>query len=982
MFEPSDQPRIFGLPPGVDFPQALIDGLTARGAGHPPEALARAHLIVNTRRMARRIRTLFDAGPALLLPRVSLVTDLAHDWALHDIPPAVSPLRRRLELTQLVSGLLERKPDLAPRSALYDLADSLAGLMDEMHGEGVAPDVIGALDVTDQSGHWARILAFLDIVRQVFDDTPGAPDAEERQRRVVLHLIERWEAKPPEHPVILAGSTGSRGTTLMLMQAIARLPQGAVVLPGFDFDMPADIWPALQDDAEGALPAEDHPQFRFHRLLGSLGLNLAAVKPWHDTPAPNPLRNRLISLALRPAPVTDQWLRDGPAMQDVAPATDSITLLEAPSTRIEALTIAMRLRKAAEEGVTAALITPDRTLTRQVAAALDRWNIRPDDSAGQPLHLSPPGRFLRHVADLFRNRLTSQHLLTILKHPLAHSGGERGAHLRMTRELELYLREKGVPYPDGQTLHTWAAGRKEPFAQPWATWVSACLTDQHAPGAAPLIAQVERHLTLAERIADGSTPTGQSELWKENAGRKAQDVTDDLTAQAPHGGEIGAQDYAALFHAILARTEVRNPDEPHPHILIWGTLEARVQGADLVILAGLNEGSWPQVPTPDPWLNRALRHQAGLLLPERRIGLSAHDFQQAVAAKEVWLTRSIRSDDAETVAARWINRLTNLLAGLPDQGGKQALADMRARGMHWMRLAAALEDPTPQDPAPRPAPCPPKAARPHRLSVTQIKTLIRDPYAIYARHVLRLDPLNPMMRAPDALLRGIVLHDVLEDFIRESAEDPALCTRERLMAKTVSVLAENVPWAEARATWLARLERVADWFVETEHARRELAQPAAFEAKGKAEIATLGFTLTGKADRIDRDEAGHLHIYDYKTGAPPSKDQQTHFDKQLLLEAAMAERAGFEGLPPATVARALFIGLGGMPKEVPAPLENEPTAKVWAEFETLIAAYLDPATGYTARRAVHSKSDFAAYDQLSRFGEWDITDDPDRQEVK
>ena len=237
------------------------------------------------------------------------------------------------------------------------------------------------------------------------------------------------------------------------------------------------------------------------------------------------------------------------------------------------------------------------------------------------------------------------------------------------------------------------------------------------------------------------------------------------------------------------------------------------------------------------------------------------------------------------------------------------------------------------------------------------------------------------MQAPDALLRGIVLHAVLEAFVKETVAQPERCTKDRLMEITETVLAENVPWAEMRATWLARLDRVANWFIETEHARRAAAIPVAFEARGTAQIAPLGFTLTATADRIDRDKEGALLIYDYKTGTPPSKDEQTYFDKQLLLEAAIAERSGFSDLSPAQVARAVFIGLASGGKEVPAPLTDEPPEKVWQEFEELIASYADPETGYTARRAMHSKGDHGDYDQLARFGEWDITDDPDKREV-
>lgn len=981
MFEPSDHPRLYGLSPGVDFPQALIDGLVQRVGDAPPETLARAHIIVNTRRMARRIRTLFDQGPARLLPRISLVTDLADSFAVHDAPSAISPLRRRLELAQLISGLLDQQADLAPRSALFDLADSLAGLMDEMQGEGVSPDVIEALDVTDQSGHWARVLEFLKIVKTVYAADADQPDAESLQRQIIQKLIAQWQIAPPDTPVILAGSTGSRGSTLLLMQAIARLPQGAVVLPGFDFEMKPDVWNALQADDTG-LPLEDHPQYRFHRLFSSLNLRHDQVRHWHETPAPDPARNALVSLALRPVPVTDQWLRDGPGLGNLGVATANISLLEAPSSRIEALTIAMRLRDAAEHGRTAALITPDRTLTRQVTAALDRWGIVPDDSAGRPLHLSPPGRFLRHVGDLFRGRLTAELLLTLLKHPLAHSGGGRGAHLRLTRELELHIRDTGLPFPDASALRQWAEKETDPFAKPWIEWLCSCLLDRFQADEVDLPHLVEQHMALAEQIADGAQPERQSQLWQDTAGRKAWDVTRNLIDQAAHGGALSAQDYSSLFYSTMSGEDVRNPDTPHPLVLIWGTLEARVQGADLVILAGLNEGSWPSVPSADPWLNRALRHQAGLLMPERRIGLSAHDFQQAIAAKEVWITRSVRSDDTETVASRWVNRLTNLLAGLPGQGGDTALKDMRARADHWMQLASALETPILSDPAPRPAPCPPSNVRPRKLSVTEIKRLIRDPYAIYAKHILRLRPLKPLMRAPDAMLRGTTLHKVLEEFIRETANAPELCNRDVLMEKAVSILAQTTPWAETRATWLARLERVADDFVHKEHIRRALAQPRELEVKSGARIEALDFTLSAEADRIDIDALGRLHIYDYKSGAPPSKTEQQYFDKQLLLEAAIAERSGFGKIAPGQVERAVFIGLSVGAPEIDAPLDEEPPSRIWAKLTELIETYFSPATGYPARRAMKSKDDVSDYDQLARFGEWDIMDTPDKTVLK
>lgn len=964
-------PRLFALPPGVDFPKALIEGLSQRLKG-PPEALARVEIYVATDRMRRRLRTIFDAGPARLLPRIRLVSDLADPLTRAALPPAVPPLRRRLELTNLVSKLLDAQPNLAPRAALFDLSDSLAALMEEMQGEGVPPDTLARLDVTDQSGHWQRSLQFLQIV-QPFFDPETAPDAQGFTRRALEARLRQWIATPPQHPIVVAGSTGSRGTTAAFMSAVAHLPQGAVILPGFDPDMPQPVWDQLGDPLTG----EDHPQFRFARLMDGLGLSARDVLPWTDDTPPSPARNRALSLALRPAPVTHQWLSEGPKLPDLTEAMAEITLLEAPSLREEALTLALRLRQAALYGTTAALITPDRMLTRQVTAALDRWGILPDDSAGTPAQLTPPGRLLRLVAEVFQSPLTAELLLSLLKHPLTHTGAERGAHLLATRDLELHIRKTGMPYPSAKALTAWGAANDKAG---WTSWLTH-LCDQVVKGRRALSDWVAAHITLAEVLVTGAHGGTADALWARNAGRTLSEITQELTREAPFGTDMSARDYADLFGALLSREEVRDRDAPHPHILIWGTLEARVMGADLLLLAGLNEGSWPEAPAADPWLNRKMRAQAGLLLPDRRIGLSAHDFQQAAAAPEVWLSRSLKSDEAETVPSRWVNRLTNLLGGLPDRGGRDALADMRARGALWLARAQAAESPLPAPPAPRPSPAPPLAARPTQLSVTEIKRLVRDPFAIYAKHVLRLRPLDPLMQAPDALMRGILTHSVIEDFMADSLEDPELLTPEHLIQTAHDAL-KTVPFPTVRALWAARVARFAPWFCDSEQARRAKATPhkTRFEIRGKAHIPTLNFTLTGTADRIDLNDRSEAYVYDYKTGAAPSKKEQQFFDKQLLLEAAMVLEGAFGDLSPRFVAKAQFLQLKpGDPKAVDAPLDENPPAKTWADFQALIAAYQEPDRGFTARRALMKDTDLADYDHLSRFGEWDVTDEAVRE---
>lgn len=961
--------KVFALPPGVDFPQALVDGLRARMAGHPPEAMAGVTLYLNTQRMRRRVTEILTAEGAAYLPRLRLVADLGSDVLMAGIPAAVSGLRRRLEVTQLVGRLLATAPELAPRAALYDLADSLATLVDEMQGEGVSPDRVAAVDVEQHSAHWARTKEFLRIVMPFFQG--GAPDAQARQRMVVERLVERWGANPTAGPVIVAGSTGSRGTTALLMQAVAGLPEGALVLPGFDFDMPVGLWERMDD----AMTAEDHPQFRFKRLMDALGIGPLDVTKWAAVDAPDAGRNRLVSLSLRPAPVTDQWLTEGGDLPDLMEATAGMTLIEAQTPRAEALAIALVLREAAENGVKAALITPDRMLTRQVTAAMDRWGILPDDSAGRPLALTPPGRFLRHVVGLMGRKLTGDALLALLKHPLALSGDGRGLHLRLTRELELGLRKKGPAFPDGGFLRDWAKARPEDGAADWGEVIGGAL-DQlaAATGEAALADHVALHREVAERL-------GGVELWEKEAGKEALSLIHELQAEADAGGVLEVADYRALFESILSRGEVRESVTPHPHVMIWGTLEARVAGAELVVLGGLNDGVWPKLPEPDPWLNRKMRKEAGLLLPERQIGLSAHDYQQAIAAPRVVLTRATRNAEAETVPSRWLNRLMNLMEGLPAKNGKAALAAMRERGRVWVKRAVVLEAPSGEvTPAHRPSPRPPVAARPRRLAVTRISTLIRDPYSIYARYILRLFPLDPLRPEADAALRGQVLHLILEDFAKtRDAGETRAEAKARLMAIAEAVLERETPWPAARALWLARLARAADYFLDFDAQRGGV--PAQLEEKGRVKLPTLDFTLEGTPDRIDVLPDGRLHIIDYKTGTPPSQDAQKHFDKQLLLAAAMAERDGFKGLEGAEVALISYLGLGTKPAVVETEITPQVTGEVWEGLNQLIAHYFDEGTGFTARRAVQKERFAGDYDHLSRYGEWETTDTPVAEDV-
>ncbi len=971
IFEPLRQPRVFYLPPGANFAGCLADGLLARLNGFPAETIARTTIITNTRRSARAIEAAFKSGKATLLPRIRVIADYAEENGETDQPipsSAKQTLRSKLELAQFVRALLESRPGLAPLSAVYDLADSLAALLEEVQGEGVDLNELTGIENAAFAEHWETSKKFLTLLARHAISTT-TPSKEARLRRNIGLLIESWNHHVPNDPVIVAGSTGSRGTTAMLMKAVASLPQGAIVLPGFDTNLPADVWKCLRDD---------HPQYRFAVLADYLKIEASPefLRPWTLTEPPSRARNRLLSLALRPAPVTHQWMAECDVLRPgLATAVLGVSLIEAASQREESAAISVCLRQSLSEGKSAALITPDRGLARRVAAHLARWSIKPDDSAGTPLSLTAPGIFLRLTADLLVRRPTASQLLAILKHPLCGgSAAARTMHLEHTRNLERYFLRGGPPEITSDLLRSWTekSESQNENQRHWVAWLAGAVAIP-TRRELTLKALSETHFELVEHLSGGDH--GQaSTVWEKRSGAAARSIIGNLLSELEFAGAASPGDYSALLLSELSAIDVR--DEafiPNAQIAIWGTLEARIQCADVVILGGLNEGIWPSAPGADPWLNRAMRAKIGLPSPDRKTGLSAHDFQQASAFGQVVFSRSKYSDGAPTLPSRWLLRLTNMLGGMAGEG-KLALMEMRGRGATFLEIAATFEDPGPEFAtarAKRPAPCPPVIARPVALSVTQIETLIKDPYAIYARHILKLKKIDPLGAEPTALERGSALHAVMDAFLTETP----LGDVEDLIRTASRVLNQTVPWPEVRRLWLAQITRSAERIVADVAERRVFGIPKLTEVRGHVTIAIDGgdFKLSAKADRIDVAPDGSAIIYDYKAGSVPAKKDIRIFAKQLLLEAAIAAGGGFADLGPTEVSRLEYLTLSQSEDNREVDVKDIPAT--WAEFLKLLRTYQDFATPFAARlrsQDIRYEQDF---DHLSRKGEWEDGDD-------
>jgi ATP-dependent helicase/nuclease subunit B len=962
--------RIYTIPAGAPFADLLVAGIM-REFCPSPDALADAVILVPTRRAARALRAAFRraAGTApLLLPRLEPIGDVDDDELLRDagigapdLPPAISPTRRRAVVTEFLRGAAGGDdPALACR-----LAESLLRLLDSAALEDVSLDRLDTVVAADLAVHWQRSLDILKVLREAWPRHLGAlglVDPATRRIAALRRRAEAWRGDPPRGWVIAAGSTGSIPATADLLGAVARLPRGALVLPGLDQDLGAEDWQAVQADPV-------HPQHALAQLLQRFGVAPAAVLPWPGAPAAHP-RGGLLRAALLPASRTPAWAgmaRPGPE------AFAGLEHLQAPTQQDEALAIALALREAVETpGRSAALVSADRVLARRVAAELRRWGLAVDDSGGTPLSRTPPGAFLRATAAWAADPSSPVALLAALKHPFARLGLERGALLAALRRFERKALRGLRPAPGLAGLRAAAQATEDARCVGFADLVEAPLADFAAALATREIAPADllaAHVACMEALA---APDAEA-LRAGEAGEALALALEDLGSALGEMRPIAGASWPALLEALLDDRVVRPRLPSHPRLSIWGPLEARLQSADLIVLGGLNEGVWPPEPRQDPWLCRPMRTALGLPPVERRVGQSAHDFVQAAAAPRVLLTWSQKIDGVPAAPARWLQRLT---AFLGDDAAWTLCAAPRLLG-----LARALDAGAPADPPARPAPRPPAALRPARLPVTAIETLVRDPYAVYARRILRLRPLDPLDAPPGAAERGTIVHAALRDLIAGGAP-PGPGTLDQLLAHGRRHFATLIDRPAVAAIWWPRFVQLARWFVGWE-TRRRAAGAAPLVAEGKGTLALPGgFVLDARADRIDLLADGTLSVIDYKTGAPPSAGQvDAGFSPQLPLEAAIARAGGFVGVAKAEPGELLYLRLSGgidagterriLPKgKQPAQLASE----ALAGLERLVARYADQAQPYLARPRVRFVAEHGDYDRLARVAEWAAAD--------
>jgi len=981
--------KVYSIAPGAPFVDALAWGLLSQ-AGDAPLALSAMTVLLPTRRACRALQDAFlraVAGRALLLPRLLPLGDLdeeelqlaaeeapAEGDAALALPPAIAPLRRQLLLAKLIRHWGPGGEQAIPGDQTVRLAAELARLIDQTETEGLDFARLERLVPEAYAEHWQRTLQFLRIVTEhwpALQAAEGCIGPAARRAALAQEQARQWRDAPPAGAIVAAGSTGSVPATALLLKAVAALPNGTVVLPGLDREADAETWEAILAD-----PA--HPQHGMALLLRSLEVPREAVLPWPSEASAPPARARLVDLALRPAAATADWpvLAADLDCDEAAAGLAGLHRIDCPDPGEEAKVVALVLRRALDtSGHRAALVTPDRALARRVAAELTRWGVAVDDSAGVPLGETPPGTFLRLSAEMLAGALAPLPLLAALKHPLAAGGRAPGAFRARVRALEMAALRGPRPAAGFAGLRR-ALGRggKTKALRGWLTGLETAATPalRALKRGGPLLQVVDAHLRFAEWLAASDGETGPARLWAGEAGSAAADFVAELRAAGAEETASRGDSYPALLAALMAGHAVRPRYGRHPRLAILGPLEARLQQAEVVVLGGLNEGTWPAEVDPGPWLSRPMRRDFGLPPPERRIGLAAHDFAQAVQAPEVYLTRATRVEGAPSVPSRWLLRLDAVLQAL------DLAPALHADSAQWLAWAAALDRP-PEATTPRgaPAPTPPLSARPRRLSVTRVETWMRDPYDLYAEKILGLRALDPLDADPGAADFGTLVHAALEGYLRAHPKVLPSDPEEALLAAGRAAFDEAAAPPAVWAFWWPRYRRLAAWMAEREREGRPAILRTFAEVKGHLTIAAPGgdFELTATADRIDRLDDGRLAVLDYKTGAVPKlKEIELGFAPQLPLEAAIAAAGGFAEVDAAAVARLEYWKVNGAePPGAVTPLDIDPGAAGTAALDGLarrVAKFDDPTTPYAAKPWPKYARRYSDFRHLAREKEW------------
>ncbi len=998
------QSEIYNIPAGMPFLRTLAQHLLGKTKGQPEE-LTRHRILLPTRRTCRIMRETFlrlNDGQALLLPQMMPIGEVDEEElsllmygsaeAFLDIPDAIKPMHRQL----LLAKLIMRAPDFAQG---YDhalmLSKALCELMDEVQVEGLSMRDLDKIVPEDFAQHWGITLTFLNIVSEVWPsvlEAQGVIEQGERRNLLLQALSNFWKNTSPSYPVIAAGSTGSIPAVAELLGTIAKMPNGCVVLPGVDMDMDSGTWDCI---------TESHPQYALKRFLNLAQAGISDVKYINEAAKHQSSRAPLASAVMLPAEKSYAWktfFKDEGAKRYL----DDLSYYDCKTQQEEAAVIALMMRENVQDpfadNVTA-LVTPDRSLARRVSAYCRRWGIEVDDSAGAKLQDSRLGKFILlsfHAAITYDPYV----FLSLLKLSLCRFGYADDTYKNILSTLEIdYLRQGRII----SSLNDLIAYVKQEEGEETVVYDFLCAYESAVK---PLRGFVNRnathnfsdmlkaHVQVAENLACTADAPGRDLLWRGEEGESAALFLTELMGHADLLADVTIDDYEQIFASLLGAVTVRQSYGVHPRLLILGQLEARLSHADLVIMGGLNEGTWPSDTGHDPWMSRPMRKSFGLPAKEQAIGIAAHDFVQNFCGTKVVMTRAQKVDGSPTVPSRWVMRLDTIL-----NSAHMNLSDLSTGSyIAWAGMIDKTGEAQPCDP---PEPRPPVSVRPNAASVTKIENWLQDPYGIYMRYVLKIRKLQPLLQDSDAALKGALLHEVLHQFVLKYPAALPDDAHNILMETAKDIVERDIESPELLRYWWPKFGKIAEYFISHEAVWRERAKFVEGEIRGNIDINIDGilFNLYGVADRIDKvrtDDGDGYAVIDYKSGGGGFTANKLRDGAlpQLPLEAIMLRGGAFYGkgfknekadiekkyVPKGDTKYLGYWTLNAKGDMDSAKIEgdlDQVIDTVMDGFQELVRTFRKYETPFYAVPNSDNAPRFNDYEHVARIREWTVLDDAD-----
>ena len=958
---------IKNIPASVSFVDTLAEKVLLQYENNEFN-LADVVILVANRREAGCLKEAFVRKQGLkptILPKIVPIGDLEEDEifltsenAESSFLPAISNTERLLLFTKIIVskpgdfGLTEFS-----LSQAFSLAKELASLVDTVQNEHLNFDDLKNLVPEEYSVHWQETLKFLRIITSYWPQIlreRNFLDVAEKHNLLLKLKKEQWQRENPQTHIIAAGIYADYPEVKDLLKTIYELPNGEIYIGGLDRNLDEESWKNV---------AEAHPQYQLKRLLEYLEITRDDVKDCIKSQ--NSEKERFVSEVMRPAKTTDKWLelKDFPFNRE---SLEGLRLVECDNLQQEALVVAMIMRSWIEEKeVTAAMISPDRNLSRMVAAELKRWGIGVDDTAGTPLNRQPTSIYLRQIISVIEQNFSSVSMLSLLKNPFCRCGDDIFEFRKKVRDYETYvLREKDND--SHKDLELWPDAIKEKIKP---------LTELFLKKKADLKTLIRTHLEISELLADSSEGQGAKLLWKGESGRICAEFFADLLEYAGIIGEIKTEDYSDFIENMMAGVSVRKIYGTHPRLKIMGPVEARLNNYDLVIIAGANEGVWPPISTADPWMSRSMKYKFGLPLPEKQSGIFAFDFANLLAQRNVYITRSKRVDGAPANKSRWWLRLETVLQAAGEKIGNIYENEY----VLWAKL---LDKSGEKKKIEAPKPCPSLNLRPRKLSASGLSALIDNPYVAYAKYILKLYPLKNVEAELNTVDFGNIVHKVLELFCRQYPKEQPFDAKSILYELGKKVFAENGVDENKMIFWKPRFEKMIDWFLSVDQEERRGIKNIIPEEDGEMTINLPAgdFVLTSRADRIDEYDDGSMAIVDYKTGSsvPSLKAVKSYKAPQLILEALIAEAGGFENISSNKVSSMKYWKLGEKVMEIQGKELEDLLAGGERRVKEILHKYDFETVPYEVNPAPkYCKNN--DYEHLSRIAEWGVNAKEDEE---